>query len=106
VDGADYVLEISFKSDPHAWLAPNTTPNTTSPTGILAQAKLQLDSRDFGIFLPMNETGDYSFRPPSSDRDWIINQVSCLCLFFSPLLRRKDCVHFHFADASVSFPRT
>ena len=80
--------------------------NTTSPTGILAQAKLQLDSRDFGFFLPMNETGDYSFRPPSSDRDWIINQVSCLCLFFSPLLRRKDCVHFHFADASVSFPRT
>jgi len=89
VDGADYVLEIFFEGSggEGLWLSPleylgdpmildeetgQKSYNLTSPTGILVQPEIQLDSRQF--FLRMNETEDYSFRPPAEEKDWIINQ--------------------------------
>ena len=91
VPGADYVMDVTF-GERDLWLSPiedlgnvsileSSTGdfagfNLTNPTGILIQPKLQLDfyTQNNGYFLRMNETEDYSFRPPTEDGKWIINQ--------------------------------
>lgn len=91
VDGADYVMDITFDKE-GTWLSPiealgdpsnqqikengEVEFSLSTPTGILIEPKLQVDRFDYGFFFPMNETSDYSFRPPadsSGSMKWITN---------------------------------
>jgi len=143
VEGADYVLEVSF-ADRDLWLSPiqdlgnSTSPQTeiygsggdggemkeiegkvesalgsnlANPIGIHLQPKIHLDfyTQTQGYFLIMNETKDYSFRPPTEDGSWITNQnitvdVSNRTIWGTDLEAAQDSQRFNIIGSNVGMP--
>jgi hypothetical protein len=150
VEGADYVLEITF-ADRDLWLSPiqdlgnstgiytegsgemkeiaaptadddengngnsssssNLGSNLANPIGIYLQPKIHLDfyTQTQGYFLIMNETKDFSFRPPAEDGSWITNQnitvdVSNRTIWGTDLEHAQDSQRFNIIGSNAGMP--